>query len=579
MYKTEPAKSMYASRIHMSKYCSLLFIVLVGCQTSLSHDDATYDCIRATEAALDTVTCSPTEPCQDGQGDCDSDADCVAGARCVDNVGLEYGYDSSNVDVCVAGCPDIGVGDSDFCTSDCPCEYGEGDCDTDSECVAGLFCLKDAGLAYGYDDASLDVCISGCPVDEAAGGGNFCSSDCPCDEGQGDCDSDAECAAGLRCLHDAGAAYGFDPDTDVCVSGCPDAGLGGSNFCIPDCPCDAGEGDCDRDADCGPGLDCVHDVGADFGWGPDVDVCLPPNWPPTDGWFVYAHDDGSYLNEDSLVKLTDGGARVWSITLGHGFTPVGRADTSVWVTDRSTSEILRVDPDGTIGARVSGFGSGWMAANPNDSSIWASTGYDVVHMDEHGVELSRTTGFQAAWDVTVDPRDNSVWVGTRDWRVNNPLVKLDAQGHELLRVNTGGLYSNGSQQLAVDPRNGDLWQLGAWTGFVYRRDQNGQIQTQIAGFVTPVAVAVDPEDGSVWVCQFGDTSNPAAVIKLDPSGTELARVHVGPLPAALAVNPDDGSVWVGFNGGLSKLDSIGNILTTVSGFQQVSGVVLVRQTP
>lgn len=103
---------------------------------------------------------------------------------------------------------------------------------------------------------------------------NACTPDCPCDDGVGDCDDDEDCADGARCLHDAGASYGYeDPEVDVCASGCPTIGAGSWNFCTPECPCPAGVGDCDGDEDCAPGLVCNRDVGPNYGLDPELDVC------------------------------------------------------------------------------------------------------------------------------------------------------------------------------------------------------------------------------------------------------------------------------------------------------------------
>ena len=47
---------------------------------------------------------------------------------------------------------------------------------------------------------------------------DFCSETYPCTVGQGDCDSDSECRPGLVCLNeDVGYAYGFNAYVDVCV--------------------------------------------------------------------------------------------------------------------------------------------------------------------------------------------------------------------------------------------------------------------------------------------------------------------------------------------------------------------------
>ncbi|WP_428267234.1 hypothetical protein [Haliangium sp.] len=101
------------------------------------------------------------------------------------------------------------------CTPTCPCGDGMGDCDADSDCVDDARCLHDAGLSYGYDDPEVDVCGVGCPSIDS-GAWNLCTVECPCAAGYGDCDADADCVAGLVCRHDVGADYGLDPEVDVC---------------------------------------------------------------------------------------------------------------------------------------------------------------------------------------------------------------------------------------------------------------------------------------------------------------------------------------------------------------------------
>lgn len=105
---------------------------------------------------------------------------------------------------------------------------------------------------------------------------NRCHPDCPCDHAEGDCDTDADCLPGLACLHDAGGQFGYaDHRVDVCTTLCPQVGTGSWNYCRPECPCDVGEGDCDTDADCLPGLRCAEDGGAALGVDERVDICEP----------------------------------------------------------------------------------------------------------------------------------------------------------------------------------------------------------------------------------------------------------------------------------------------------------------
>ncbi len=51
----------------------------------------------------------------------------------------------------------------------------------------------------------------------APGGASWCSEASPCSEGEGDCDSDAECADGLVCGWNIGDWFDMDPSYDVCV--------------------------------------------------------------------------------------------------------------------------------------------------------------------------------------------------------------------------------------------------------------------------------------------------------------------------------------------------------------------------
>ena len=100
--------------------------------------------------------------------------------------------------------------------------------------------LLDVGLT---DDLFADIGWS--LLGEALGSNDFCMLNGPCGLGQGDCDSDAECQPGLSCLDDRGAEFGFAPIVDVCLSTtdtCP-VPVGDFDYCsIPGCqPCNSRE--------------------------------------------------------------------------------------------------------------------------------------------------------------------------------------------------------------------------------------------------------------------------------------------------------------------------------------------------
>lgn len=92
------------------------------------------------------------------------------------------------------------------------CDAGQGDCDSDRECKSGTTCRSNVGANYGWA-SSVDVCER-----PAAGGASYCSTSNTCEHGEGDCDSNAECAPGAICVMDVGARYGWSNATDVCES-------------------------------------------------------------------------------------------------------------------------------------------------------------------------------------------------------------------------------------------------------------------------------------------------------------------------------------------------------------------------
>lgn len=57
-----------------------------------------------------------------------------------------------------ADCHEDVLGGSAYCSPDCLCYAGEGDCDSDSDCVPGTVCVSNVGESYGYEPR-VDVCM------------------------------------------------------------------------------------------------------------------------------------------------------------------------------------------------------------------------------------------------------------------------------------------------------------------------------------------------------------------------------------------------------------------------------------
>ena len=155
------------------------------------------------------------------------------------------------------------------CSSSCQCAWTEIGCDSDRDCQSGLYCkirpeLGNRCLKKKDDGGGND---SGDCHEFKPGHGSYCTNSCQCDEGEGDCDSDAQCKSGLVCKQQSGTDFcvktaggGDDNDTGDCHEFKP----GHGSYCSSDCTCDEGEGDCDKDADCRGSLVCKQQSGTDF---------------------------------------------------------------------------------------------------------------------------------------------------------------------------------------------------------------------------------------------------------------------------------------------------------------------------
>jgi hypothetical protein len=81
---------------------------------------------------------------------------------------------------------------SDWCSPKCysPKMVGDGRCHSECDTEACHFDGGDCGREASEDN------IPACTV---RGSTHFCSEECPCSHGSGDCDSDVQCAEGLKC--------------------------------------------------------------------------------------------------------------------------------------------------------------------------------------------------------------------------------------------------------------------------------------------------------------------------------------------------------------------------------------------
>jgi hypothetical protein len=147
----------------------------------------------------------PMNPCGLGEGDCDVSSQCLPGLMCGRDNGARFGF-PSGLDICVAthcqdkrvngdetgldcggscgACPNevaYPLGSSFHCSNPSfPCDIGQGKCNTSAECVAGLVCARDNGVAFGMA-SGIDVCVPSHCLDKVMSGdetGLDCGGSC-----------------------------------------------------------------------------------------------------------------------------------------------------------------------------------------------------------------------------------------------------------------------------------------------------------------------------------------------------------------------------------------------------------------
>lgn len=421
------------------------------------------------------------------------------------------------------------------------CVAGESDCDFDTQCQGALVCGIDNGDQFGFGD-KYDVCVEAhcrndvLDADETftdCGGAdcgsncaaicgdlpaspsvNACNSDCPCSAGESDCNVDADCSGALVCGENNGDQFGFGTNFDVCVdahctngvqdvdetaidcggadcgsicgvdcSGQPASGT--ANRCSNQCVCSARDGDCDSDAQCGTGLECVDNVGASFGFSSNTDVCLAttcsnstqdgdetgvdcgPSCLPCSGSTIFLDGYGTTgkvtatsVAVDSTGAVIIGGFFFDSTNLGGStFTRVGSSVT--------TTDIFMAKYDSTGAHEWSqAFGSDasdgnlavQVAVGPNDEIALAGNFNRTVDFGTGAMTAAgRVDAFVAVFESDGTARWSQGWGGT----------EIDATYG--VRFNTSGeVVAVGAFQETADFGAGNVTSTGASDIFVSR---------------------------------------------------------------------------------------------------------------
>jgi hypothetical protein len=189
------------------------------------------------------------------------------------------------------------------------------------------------------------------------------------------------------------------------------------------------------------------------------------------------------------------------------------------------------------------------AANPTDGTIWLVEGANVTHLSPDGTVVFRSKALYAPCALAVDPANGSCWV-LQD--LSDQLLHFAVDG-TLLSATPG--HNAYEASVTPSPAEGSAWV----TGYEYIAHVNAAGQEVWRANWRSFPVVVDPNDGSVWMC---DSDSPVTV-HLRADGSEIWRAPV----AARAADEDlrDQSVWVGETHISSSGVVIGQLASSASG--------------
>jgi len=297
-----------------------------------AFDDLGY-CLVPPDGTLVIVDDSSGGLLQACQGDCDDDSECADGLKCFIRGGNEPvpGCESANSGIGAFGddyCFDatgyiILVGNNYDPLDAFPLGVCEGDCDTSFDCAGDLICFgrnsdeQVPGCEDPYNDITVhggnDFCcdpnVDGCTATLTFVGNNE-DDVFPLEICEGDCDTDDDCARGLRCFQRnetnpvpgcrgdpfGNEDYCFDP-TGIMVWVSTDNGttaiqpFAEKDAMIAETGLGVCQGDCDRSSDCAEDLVCYRRDPGENAPVPgcilaegeivldDIDFCCDPNVP------------------------------------------------------------------------------------------------------------------------------------------------------------------------------------------------------------------------------------------------------------------------------------------------------------
>lgn len=295
---------------------------------------------------------------------------------------------------------------------------------------------------------------------------------------------------------------------------------------------------------------------------------------------------GTYDNE--IIKVSVTGTILFRFS-GYNHPrciAINPDSREIWIADTENNRVVRLGPDGSILSVFTGLTAPQsIGVYSFDGTVWViqdSDSNQVIQLSGNGTTIRKSiTGFQHPRAIGVDQINGDVWIADTG---NNRVVRLKHDIPDTLNLDTASLqfvsfFTGYNRPSALDVYSLQhlCWVTDKFNNRIVQIDQSG-VEKEISGFQTPVDVAVNKRDGSVWVADTGLEK----VIKIFPEirippayniqrdkGSHL-EISGYRQPAAVTVNDisensQEWTIWFAEESRLVKVSNTGSVLTIVTG--------------
>lgn len=228
--------------------------------------------------------------------------------------------------------------------------------------------------------------------------------------------------------------------------------------------------------------------------------------------YVSAIDVRSLIKKGTVIQMSTSGeewkdlAKTW-LGLRHPLNSTARgiamtSSGSLLVVDEKTG-LFSIDSSGKV---TSGEADSALDIASASGTSWIYSVRGLEKSDDTGSSRSPVSGVAASGGIGVDSQGNAYVP------VQNTITKVSADGTPSAFIRD---YLNSPTDVAIDPRNGDVFVLDS--GEIKRYDKDGQFIVSFgSSALDPVAIDLD-EEGALYVADFARDQRSSQIIKFDPA--------------------------------------------------------------